>query len=41
MRVFGCFAAVYFDERMCDGTGAVMSERKRMVEVGFVESVDC
>ena len=36
--MFG-FAAVYFDGRLCDGTGAVMNERERMVCVGFIR--DC
>ena len=39
--VFGFFAAVYFDGRLCDGTGAVMNERERMDDVCFFESVDC
>ena len=41
MCVFGILAAVYFDGRLCDGTGAVMNERDWMDDVGFFESVDC
>ena len=33
--MFG-FAAVYFDGRLCDGTGAVMNEQECMVCVGFL-----
>ena len=33
------FAAVYFDERLCDGTGAVMNDRERVFDVGFLEIV--
>ena len=39
--VFGFFAAVYFDGRLCDGPGAVMNERERMDDVCLFESVDC
>ena len=39
--VFGFFAAVYFDGRLCDGPGAVMNERDCMDDVCFFESVDC
>ena len=38
--VFGFFAAVYFDGRLCDGPGAVMNERDCMDDVCFFESVD-
>ena len=34
--VFGFFGAVYFNGRLCDGTGAVMNERDCMVDVGFL-----
>ena len=39
--VFGFFAAVYFVGRLCDGPGAVMSERDFMGDVCIFESVDC
>ena len=39
--VFGFFAAVYFDGRLCDGTGAVMNERDCVDDVYFLESLDC
>ena len=39
--VFGFFAAVYFDGRLCDGAGAVMNERDCMDDVCIFESVDC
>ena len=41
VRVFGFFTAVYFDGRLCDGTGAVMNERDCMDDVCIFESVDC
>ena len=28
---------MYFDKQLCDGTGAVMNLRERMVDVGFFE----
>ena len=37
----GFCGAVYFDVRLCDGTGAVMNERDCMDDVCIFESVDC
>ena len=41
MCVFEFFAAVYFDGRLCDGTGAVMNEPDCVDDVCIFDSVDC
>ena len=40
MRVFGFFAALYFDGRLCDGLGAVVNEPDCVDDVCFFESVN-